>query len=255
MPSTMNTTTDTTALKRLTSTLINDALAEIRYSRPNSSAGKEKHFRTAEYFLLEARDYVDGAWDMLAIGNVGASLAISRWTLEAAMNLFWVASAEDKVEQRLTDLAGEALRQDANLVADLAQLWPDQAHVLQERANRARQMRNDLGSAKLEPLDNRMKDIRPPDRADWPKHYVLYRICCSAVHPGLRLWERFTAVDQATVSSESSNDTLLTPDIATHMAAATPLFLVSSCCCLTHTGDLLQELRGWWGTKVEPLLG
>jgi hypothetical protein len=256
MPSTMNTTTDTAALKKLTSKLINDALAEIHSERPKSSAANEKHFLTAEYFLSEARDYyVDPAWDMLAIGNVRASLAISRWTLEAAMNLLWVVSDEDKVEQRLIELAREALRQDANLHDGLAGLRSDQAPALKERAGKARQVRSDLGCAKDFPdLAARMKDIKPRDRADWPKHYVLYRICCSAAHPGLKLHERFSAVGQATVSSPCSNNTILTPYIAAFLAAASPLDLVSSCYVLTHTGDL-EDLKGWWTTKVVPLLG
>jgi len=228
-------------------------LTGIRSERANSPTGKEKHFRTAEYFLLEARDYVDAAWDILAIGNVGASLGVSRWTLEAAMNLWWVVSSKDRVAQRLTDLAGEALRQDANLLHGLAELWPDQAHVLQRRAAKARQVRNDLGCASLQGLEIRMKDIGPPDRAEWPDLYVLYRICCSAAHPGLKLWERFDAVDQATVSSEPSNNTIPTLHTASFMAAASPLYLVLFAYCLTETGNA-DDLKRWWSTKVVPLL-
>jgi len=103
-------TADVATLKRLTTTLISDTLIGIRSRRPNSSADKEKRFQTAEYLLMEAQDYVAGAWDMLAIGNLCASLSISRWILEAAMNLWWIVSSEDRTERRLADLAGEALR-------------------------------------------------------------------------------------------------------------------------------------------------
>ena len=72
-------------LKKLTHSLIANALREIRSERPSSSIADERRVRTAEYFLLEARDYVDGAWDMLVVGNARAALAVSRWTLEAAI--------------------------------------------------------------------------------------------------------------------------------------------------------------------------
>jgi len=254
MVSDMNGTGDTASLRKLTTALINDALTEVRSKRPSSSAGKKKHFRTAEYFLLEAHDYVAGAWDMLAIGNVRASVAISRWILEAAMNLWWVVSDEGEMHQRLTDLAGEALRQDANLLDGLANLWPNEAETLHQRAKKARQVRTDIKCAGLDPLEKRMKDIKPLDTPDWPDLYTLYRICCAAAHPGLRGWERFKKVGQAIVSTEPSDNTILTFDTTAWMAAAPTLYLVSFTCCLTQTGDL-ESLKHCWNTKISPLLG
>ena len=250
----MSKTMDIDSLKKLTNTLLDDALAEIRSERPNSSVGKEKRFRTAEYFLLEARDYVDGAWEMLVIGNARASLAISRWTLEAALNLWWVVSNHDETEQRLTDLVGEALRQDANLLEGLAEMRPDQAHALKQSANKARQVRDELGSLELASLEKRIKDTKPPDKPDWPNLYVHYRVCCAAAHPGLKVWERFKTVGQATVSTEPSDNTILTSDMATWMAAASALYLVSFACCLAKTGNA-EKLKEWWNVKVAPLLG
>jgi len=241
-------------LKELTSTLIHDALAEIRSECLNSSACAETRFRTAEYFLLEARDYVDGAWEMLLIGNARASLAISRWTLEAALNLWWVVSNPDKAEQRLTDLVGEALRQDANLREGLAEMWPDRAHALKQSANKARQIKDELGSVKIANLEERMKDTKPPDKPDWPNLYVHYRVCCAAAHPGLKVRERFKTVGQATVSTETSVDTILTSDMAMWMVAVSAFWLVSFACSLADTGNA-EKLRAWWNAEVAPLLG
>lgn len=245
---------DIRSLKKLTSRLIHDALAEIRSQRPNSSIADEKRLRTAEYFLLEARDYVDGAWEMLAVGNARAAIAISRWTLEAAMNLCWAVSDENETEQRLADLAAEALRQDANLLEGLRELWPNQAHAFMEGADKARQVRGELGPVKLDSLKARMKDVKLPDRPDWPPFYVLYRICCAAAHPDLKVWERFKTVGQATVSTEPSHNTIMTSDTAAWMAAASALYLVSFACCLAKTGNV-QALKEWWAAGVVPLLG
>jgi len=248
-------TTDTVPLlKELTTTIIRDALKEIRSKRLNSSGCKEKRFRTTEYFLVEAQDYVTGVWDTLAVGNVRVSVTISRWILEAAMNLWWVVSDEDATEQRLTELVGEALRQDANLLDGLGELQPNQAHTLRQRAEEDRQTRSDLGCTKLDSLETRMKDIKPPDRPDWPNVYALYRICCAAAHPNLRGWELFKSVGPAKVSTGSSDNTILTPDMVTWMAATSVVYLVLCAYCLTQTGNQ-DSLTNWWNTKVIPLLG
>jgi hypothetical protein len=241
-------------LKELTGTLVHDALAKIRSKCPNSSACGENRLRTAEYFLLEAEDYVDAAWDILLIGNVRASLAVSRWTLEAALNLWWVVSNPDKVEERLTDLVGEALRQDADLREGLAEMWPDRAHALKQSADKARQIRDELRPPKRTSLEQKMKDAKPPDKPDWPNLYVHYKVCCAAAHPGLKVWERFKMVGQATVSTETSDDTILTSDMAMWMSAAPAFWLVSFACSLADTGNA-EKLKQWWDTEVAPLLG
>jgi hypothetical protein len=240
-------------LKELTSTLIQDALAEMRSECSNSSEYAENRFRTAEYFLVEAPSYVDAAWHMLLIGNARASLAISRWTLEAALNLLWVVIDPDRTEQRLTNLVGKALDQDASLREGLAKMWPDRAQALRQSAEKATQRRRELGSVKIPNLEQMMKDTKPPDRPDWPDLYVHYRVCCAAAHPGLRVWERFKMIGQATVSTRTSDTTILTSATAVWMAARSAFWLVSFACSLADTGDA-EKLKRWWDTEVAPLL-
>lgn len=241
-------------LKELTGTLIQEALAEIRSECPHSPEYAENRFRTAEYFLLEAPDYVDAAWQMLLMGNARASLAISRWTLEAALNLWWLVSDLDKTNQRLTDLVGEALYEDAKLREGLAEMWPDRAHALRQSAKRARQMRDELGPLQRTNLKQKMKDAKPADKPDWPDLYVHYRVCCAAAHPGLKVWERFNTVNQTVVSIKTSGDTVLTSDMAIWMAAASAFWLASFACSLTDSGNA-EKLKAWWHEKVAPLLG
>jgi hypothetical protein len=241
-------------LKELTSTLIQNALTRIRSECPNSSECSQNRFRTAEYFLLEAQDYVDASWQMLLVGNARASLAISRWTLEAALNLLWVVSDPDKTKQRLTDLVGEALRQDASLREGLAKMWPHRTAALKQSASRARQIRTELGVVKTTTLDRMMKEAKPPDKPDWPDLYVHYRVCCAAVHPGLKVWERFYTLNQTVVSIKTSDDTILTSDMAIWMAAAPAFWLVSFACSLADAGNA-EKLKAWWNAEVAPLLG
>jgi hypothetical protein len=245
---------DISSLKELTQSLISHSLSDVRAAGQHSSGEQESHFRTAEYFLLEAMPYVDGAWEMLTVGNAHAALAISRWVLEAAMNLWWVVGEKAKTEQRLADLAGDALRQDAALSKDLTKLWPKWARALQEKAERARRAKNNLMSGRLDPLEKRMHAIKPPDQGDRPDLYVLYRICCVAAHPSLRVWERFSTAGHATVSSEPSDNTVITSNMAAWMTAAASLYLVTFACCLTQTGEA-KNLKEWWAVKVAPLLG
>ena len=106
---------NTRALSEHTTDLIEKALRELRAGRSNSSSSKEQHFRTATYLLEEGRAYVRGAWSMVASGNAQASLALSRWVLEAAMNLWWVVGDSSRVHERLRELVGEALRNEACL--------------------------------------------------------------------------------------------------------------------------------------------
>lgn len=241
-------------LQDLTSTLIQDALARIRLGCHQSSMCDDNRFRTAEYFLLQAGDYVHGAWEMLRIGNAHASLAISRWTLEAALNLWWVVSSPDETDQRLRDLCGEALRQDALLREALAEMWPDQAHALKRSANKARQIRDELRPVRIPNLETRMKNIQPPDKPDWPDLYVHYRVCCAAAHPGLKVWEQFTAGGQATISTKPSDDTILTSDMAMWMATAPVFWLVSFAYSLTNHENA-DEMKKWWDAEAAPLLG
>jgi len=88
-----------------------------------------------------------------------------------------------------------------------------------------------------------------PDKVSWPELYPLYRICCAAAHPSLKVWERFGIEDDSAVSKEPIDKQWL----ACWMAAASTIYLVSLTYCLTKLGDA-QQLNKWWKDKVEPLL-
>ena len=121
-------------------------------------------------------------------------------------------------------------------------------------AEKARETRKELGiGRRLKSLQTRMEDVKPPERPNWPDLYVLYRICCLASHPALRVWGRYRVVGSATVSSEPMDHKFLTPELGSWMAAASALYLVSHCYCVTETGRL-GELTDWWNTKAAPLL-
>jgi hypothetical protein len=234
------------SLAALTSALIRGALMQIQGASRNLSSGHERRFQTVLYFLSESEEYVGGAWVMLASGKVRAALALSRWVLEAALDLLWTVADKDRADQRLRDLCGEALRQDAALAENLVKIWRDLAGPLNEKAKRARQMMEDLGAEGLQPLATRMDQLEASGEAGaelgalGPQLYALYRICCAAAHAGLKIWE-------------SSDNTILTPERACFVAAASPLYLVLSAHVLTDTGDA-AELNNWWSDKVRPLL-
>jgi len=234
-------------LAKLTSGLITEALTQIQGASRDLSSGHEQRFQTALYFLAESGEYVDGAWEMLASGKVRAALALSRWVLEAALDLLWVVANRDETDQRLRDLCGQALRQDAVLAESHIKIWPDLADFLNAKAKKARRMMEDIGAEELQPLVVRMDHLEASGEADaklgqlGPQLYTFYRICCAAEHAGLKIWE-------------SSDNTILTPERACFVAAVSPFYLVLSAHVLTETGDP-AELNNWWSDKVSPLLG
>jgi hypothetical protein len=234
-----------TRLKALSGELLNDALKEIRSNRERLSGAKEERFLTAEYLLLEAKEYNDGAWEMLASEKCGASIALSRWVLEASMNLLWVVADKSHLDRRLIDLVGEALRCEANRLEGSAYLWPDKAQAFNNKANEARVTSKSLGANKLGDLCSRVDSIAQVDE----RIYALYRICCAEAHPGLKVWERYVKKGDITLS-KSPVDIIMT---ARWMAIASVFYLVTFSYCLTELGEA-NRLKVWWQTKVVPIL-
>lgn len=237
------------SIKILSSSLIIDALKEIRSHRENTSTTNEESFLTAEYILQESREYVDGSWEMLISGKPNASIALSRWLLEASLNLLWTVANKDKIEERLKVLVGEALRQDACLLEGLMKLHPDKSHLFESKAKEAREARKNLGVEKPDGLEKRIEEIVLPNQANLPPYYSLYRICCAAAHPNLKVWERFCIVDKATYPKNPIDK----QSIACWMAASSTLYLVTNAYCLTKLGDA-NALKQWWKKQVSPLL-
>lgn len=232
-------------LKKLTSKLLRDALDDIQSGQQDSSI--EMCFRTAEYLLLEANEYVGGAWEMIEHDKCNASIALSRWLLEASMNLLWAVSDEDEKNQRLKELCGEALRQEANLQESLAELFPDQAETYNENAQKAREEREKLAvEKKFKSLLDRINGIENPKTRYL---YSLYRICCAKSHPSLNVWERFEIMNNKATPKNPVNN----KQIACWMAASTAYHLILYAYCLTKLGNA-QDLRDWWENQASPLL-
>lgn len=236
-------------LQTLSCDLLEDTLKEIRSHREKNSPPNEEHFLTAEYFLQEAMEYVAGAWEMIISEKPNASIALSRWVLEASLNLLWTVADRDKIDERLKVLVGEALRNDACLLEGLAKLWQDKGHKFESKAKEARKMRERLDVERPPSLEERVKEIRQTGKRSWPELYPLYRICCAAAHPGLKMWERFCNVDELTVSKYPIDK----QSIACWMAAASTFYLATYTYCLTELGNT-DELKHWWVEQVVPLL-
>jgi len=239
------------SLQKLTDDLLGEALKKIRLGRQNSSEYMDEYFKITEYILYEAKEYVDGAWEMIKSKRCDASLALSRWVLEASMNLWWVAAEKNSSErsQRNVDLVGEALRCEANLLDGLAEFWPSNAKAFKNKAKEARKVRNSLSVRRLGKLEGRMQSIKPPSNPNWPNLYSLFRVCCAEAHPNLKIWERYQRVGNAIVSIKPYDN----KNIACWMVAASTLYLVSISYCLTKLGNA-QQLNKWWKSKVVPLL-
>lgn len=243
----MSTSDNITTLKTLTWGLVEDTLRQIRSHREQHSPTNEERFCIPEYLLEESLEYVSGAWDMILFDRPKAAVTLSRWVIEASLDLYWVvAGKKDETDDRLKALCGEALRNEANLYEGLTKLWPDLADSFSNRAGKAREVRKeDLGvDERLQSLEQRLRDVKLPEQL-----YPIYRICCAAAHPGLNVWERFGADDSTGPGSPIDKQT------ACWMVAQSTLHLVVGAYILTEleTGDA-KVLKSWWKDKVGPLL-
>ncbi len=249
----MKTSSKLTQLQEKTGKLLAKALKDVKQGRRNASKAKQVRFRTVEYLLTEAREYVDASWELLIAGKPRASLATCRWVVEAGLNLLWVAHETNQIEKRLKLLAAEGLRLEAALLEGLGKLFPKRAERFKHRATDARrQIRELMGEGKwrLPPLKNRMDSIKgSPDAEVARNAYCVYRICCDATHPGLKLWRQFDLGPRGATVTRTRTDHTHT---ATFISAAPVLWLVSVAYCLTELGNP-ESLNKWW-KDVIPLL-
>lgn len=247
---TMSNSNKITSLKTLSIDLLDKTLAEIRLHRKGSSPPNEEYFFTAEYLLQEAMEYVAGAWEMIESGKSNASIALSRWVLEASLNLHWTVADSDKINERHLALIGEALRSEACLLEDSTKLWPDKSQLFKRKAAEARKIRKDLCVEKLESLNKRLRSIKEqPEKTDWAELYPLYRVCCAAAHPSLKVWERYNIEDKSTIAQRA----IFKQSMARWMVTTSTYYLVLFTCSLTKYGDS-KQLKHWWENKVGPLL-
>ncbi len=250
----MTTESSLNSLHKKATELLARALTEIRQGRVNAAQAREDRFRVAEYLLTEAEEYVSTSWDLLRAKKPRASLAISRWVVEAALDILWVTAETNKIEKRLIFLAAEALRLEVARLEGLVEWHPNEAKQFKNAAADARQqMRNLVNITKwrLDPLGSRMDSISARLKAkSMPNPYSLYRICCAAAHPGLELSRRFSqAAGGATVTRKPTDHT----EIAIYISAASTLWLVSATYCLTELSDA-EYLTRWWKDEIAPLL-
>ena len=239
--------TGTLKVKRLrqnVTELLEKALATIRGGRLQAPRAWEGRFRAAEYLLTEAREYVDAAFALLA-GHPRASLSVSRWVLEASLNLLWATAKPNEVDNRLRLLAAEALRLDAARSEGLAELYPGDTKRYLAQADEARQEKRALiGQGKrLASLDTRVKSLKEQlDAKGLPSPYAFYRICCDAAHPGLAVWRRFQFGPGGAAIAKSPPDNT---QMAVWMVSGASLHLIAGAYCLTNMGDA-KVLKAWW---------
>ncbi len=238
-------------LRGQASQLIDRCLCDVQQSSPQASADTQRRARSAEFLLLECKEYVQSACDSLGNGLPRASLTASRWILEAALNLLWATAEAEEVDVRIRKLVAEACRLEARRLEGLAELYPDEADV--RRAQDAHNQRRDLlgPDTALDSLDTRLRSMKTKfSDKGLPNPYALYRICCDAAHPGMAVWRRFRMGADGEIIAQSPPDAT---HIAAWMIAAGCLYLVGGAYCLSGLGDA-GSLDAWWKKEIVPLL-
>lgn len=233
--------------------LIGRCLRDVRQNGPQAGREMEHRARSAEFLLVECREYVESACHSLENGLSKASLGASRWILEAALNLLWATAEAEEVDDRIRELVAEALRLEAARLDGLTQLYPSEADSLRERAVEARDQRKALiGQGKrLASLDTRLQSVRTKlGGKELPTPYALYRICCDAAHPGMAVWRRFGIGPGGQTFAKAPPDAT---HIAAWMIAAASFYLVGGAYCLAGLGDA-ESLKAWWKKEISPLL-
>jgi len=253
----MDTLSRLNSLRESTAELLNTALDKIRRARANSRGGMQARFRIAEYLLNQARQYTEASWDLLKAEKPEASLAVSRWVLEAALDLLWAIAESTETEDRIKFLASEGLRLEALRLEALPDWDPNQAAEYRESAADARSERDRLGNLHRKysrSLEVRIISLRKQLEAkSIANPYTLYRLCCGASHPAIDLWRMFSlGPGGATVTRDAPHDVEQNA-LARYISAVAALHLVSGAYCLTNVGDS-KDLKAWWEDQVVPLL-
>lgn len=237
-------------LQTLSLKILSDTLTKIRSHQEKLSSPNTECFLTADYLLQEAREYVNGAWEMLKSKKSNASIALSRWVLEASLNLLWIVAERGRIEERHKILIGEALRNDACLLESYSKIWPNKREQFEEKARKAREIRGRFGVEKPESLEKRLDEVKQVHIDIWPEMYPFYRICCAAAHPSLKVWERYNTENEP-ISYQMDIWKQL---IACWMAAASTFHLVIYIYCLTELPGDLKQLKDLWEKEIRPLL-
>lgn len=231
-------------LHRLTCGLVEKAWSEIS-SLPHTGPAQKARHSVASYYLFASREYIEGTWQMLSENRRLTALALSRWPLEASLNLLWVLANDEEVDQRINDLRAKALWQEEALHKGIAEAFPNFAIPHGEAAQRVANAARSLGARSLASLEKRMGELETTDVATkklgelGPKLYVYYRICSVAIHAHPRVWE---APDKRVAK----------PWVIYRITASSPLYLVAATYCLMGSGDI-DKLYKWWA-EVESLL-
>jgi hypothetical protein len=235
---------DIIALRELTCGLVEQAWSEVS-SLVDTKTEQEERRSVASYYLFASREYTEGAWQMLSENRRLAALALSRWPLEAALNLLWVLADNKEVDKRVNDLRAKALWQEEALHRGIAEAWPNFATPHREIAEKVANAARGLGARSLDSLEKRMEELEGTDVATeklgelGPMLYVYYRICSVAIHAHPRVWE-------------DPDKRVAKPWVIYRIAASSPLYLVAAAHCLTVTGDI-DKLYKWWA-EAELLL-
>ena len=269
-------------LRQKVSELIEKALADIREEQPESA--KEERFHVARYLLMEAQEYVEAAFILLDDEKPRASLAASRWVLEASVNLLWAAAESDKVDDHLGWLYEEALRLDILCLEGLAKWFPGEPNHFRAVADACKKERADViskfeaarvkGLAELHPGDAdpllKSADACKKECVDlvgerkWrlPSLEARLRKALGSDHPDLQnkiydvLYRICCAAAHPSLAvwrrfkSEPDGATVTQepPDsawIAAQMVTASSFYLVSSAYCLIEL-DNTAFLKTWW---------
>ena len=159
----MKTASKLTQLQEKTGRLLEKALTQILEPPVNASNLKKRRFEAAEYYLTEGKEYVAASWELLRTGKPRASLATSRWVLEAALNLVWAADEADQIEKRLKLLEAKALHHEVKLLEGRAKLYPRLSEQFKQgAAETERQMDELMCGAKwhLPNLRSRMDSLK-----------------------------------------------------------------------------------------------
>ncbi len=233
---------DIDALRRLTRDLVEEAWSEVSSLAAGETAQAVRH-SLASYYLFASREYVEGTWQMLSENKLLPALTLSRWPLEAALNLLWVVADDKEVDQRINDLRAKALWQEEALQKGIAEAGVATPHG--EAAKKAAKAARNLRARSLDSLETRMGELEATNVATeklgklgrWL--YVYYRICSTAIHAHPRVWE---APDKRVAK----------PWIIYRIAASSPFYLVVNAHCLAGSGDI-DRLYEWWA-ETESLL-
>lgn len=196
--------------------------------------------------ICESESYLTSAWRELKAGALRPSIMMTRWLVEAAMDVMWACHDNESINSKLDALTKRSFQEEKKRLRSIQSLYPDSiAHLEQNIA----QINDEVNSINVGPMPNladRMRLVPQPGNFNM---YDLYRICCEASHPRIELWNWYKYENDVILKKKPRS----TSNFTIWLISASSFYLAIATLNLAQAGEV-ESARKHWLTKISPFI-